>query len=323
MIRGSTTRSSTGKYGMVPGGLGVGRKPLPPPISINKQPMMGAFMPGANQGSRMMGWDGVKNTQPSRDVESVRASGVTPSQLINPLGKVGGANASTTQKTKPKSKPRQPIVSQPIQPIINNQNPPKPISRPSNNNNSNTQTSSARINPPVSKPTANIKVATQVSSQPTIDPRIVDDVKELKSAVSVLQNHIEQLNEKIEQIQWDSYTFVADVARVEGIRPWNELPHDTNDFHVSETRVSYCQDKTFDHGTTIRLSFPLVEFNVTMEDQSVQVWRFARTRIFREDGWKLSDVFFPLEISYAFVSQDEVTPESDFNLVTTVSNVRP
>jgi hypothetical protein len=328
MIRGSTKGNST-KLGMVPGGVGSGKKPLPPIIS--KSPMTpmnplngGAFIPGANQGTRIMGWDGVKNTQPERDNNKPGANGVVPSQMLNPLGKVGGGNKKRLTTLKPgglmnamSASPTN-VTLKPTKPT-NQSNKPFTPSPPSTFTN---KPISPQNTPKPKAPTRNpsqVKVSTSPGTTQVLDIQQQQQMEELKNTVSQLQSQIDALSEKVSSIEWDSYIFEADVVVPSGVDAWTELPSESNDIHIHDVKMSTLKGKSFTFGEKIKLSYPIVEFQVTMEDNSIQKWRFARSRIFIEEGWRLSDVFFPLEISSSFLPE---SVKGDNELITTVGNVR-
>lgn len=377
MIR-PNNQKLTDKYGPVKGVPGATNKPLPP-VYKQSPAYMGPFVQGANQQSRMMGWDGVKEQPRQRNPA---ADGVAPAQMINPLGKVGGGGALPSMVSKQRPPAQRPVQAtqttyQPQQTQFQQQ--PQYQPQPSQRQQPQQTQSMQNFIQPLNQPAARVPTSApqpQPSKQPLrstgqqprqmsqIQPPqsaqqplrqapvqqapppnaqiaqielLKKEVNELKLQVESMKDNTEQIYElqdslgklinKVDSIEWDSYSFEADIAVASGVGVWEELPADSIDVHVDNIQrntSSSTSDKIFKEGEHIRIHYPLAEFNVEMHDGSVQKWRFARTRIFKSEGWLLDDVFFPLEISAAFLpgGADSDPQNPDFSLVTTVSNIK-
>lgn len=372
MIRPNNGKTGD-KYGPVRGVPGATNKPLPPVYKQSPQ-YMGPFVQGANQQTRIMGWDGVREQGRPRDPKS---DGVPPAQMINPLGKVGGGGAlpSMTAKQRPVQQPiRQPppVTMQPMyqqqpqqpqqptyqpQPTAQQQQRPQPVSmqnfiQPLNQPAARVPTSQPTKQPVGRSPMQAPQPSRQQQSQtlPTRQPQqqpqqappppqrnelleaIRKEIGELQQQVEQMKDNTEQIYElqdglgkliqKVESIEWDSFSFEADVAIAGGVEVWEELPSDTMDIHFQNIKPNESPRKIFKDGERVRIHYPLAEFNVEMPDGSLQKWRFGRARIFKTDGWLLDDVYFPLEISASLLLGSSHPDSQDFSLVTTVANIR-
>lgn len=164
MIRPNVGKTAD-KYGPVRGVPGATNKPLPPVYKQSPQ-YMGPFVQGANQQTRMMGWDGVREQPRPRDPKS---DGVPPAQMINPLGKVGGGGAlpSMTAKQRP---PQQTLRQQPVQqPMYQHQPVQQPMYQPQPTNQQRPQpVSMQNFIQPMNQPAARVPTAPQ--PQPTKQP---------------------------------------------------------------------------------------------------------------------------------------------------------
>lgn len=345
-LSSSSGKSGASRYGSVPGSVGAINSKPPAVISMNR-PQIGAFNPAFNPGNRIMGSDGRLETPQKRDTKS---AGVVTGGSVNPLGKVGGSSLPTRDTPKPKPvilppKPQpsylptgftnvpqqqQQPLQQPKQTFAPSPTQSKPIKPLSNNPATSAYNASkSRMTPAAVSTPAPTIAPTGVSQQQitSLNNQVSEmkkEIEQLKALINDLNQGVEGVNERLNTSIWDSYSFEGTVSVDGGVDAWDELPFDnTDDNHIQNAKLPTNSPKLFSEGESVKLFYPLVEFNVTLGDGSLQKWRFARSRIFREEAYNISDVYFPLEISKAFLPKVDATSNvDDFTLVNTISNVR-